>query len=178
MCVVLGHILVIMCGEFGDPIPRPVLVTFALLMLIYQTLDNLDGKQARKTSTRPFNPETSSPLGMLFDHGSDSLSSFLIGMSVLKILSVTNRTLMLFIIITHVLSVFFCAIWSQYNTNNFELGTINPVDDGIPSVAVVALLNCIIPEDFWTRQLFVSSLNIELIIFLVIPLFCTNCLTQ
>lgn len=129
-------------------------------MLIYQTLDNLDGKQARKTSTPPFNSETSSPLGMLFDHGSDSLSSFLIGMSVLKILSVTNRTLMLFIIITHVLSVFFCAIWSQYNTNNFELGTINPVDDGIPTVAVVALVNCLIPEDFWTRQLFVSSVNI------------------
>lgn len=84
---------------------------------------------------------------------------------------------MLFIIITHVLSVFFCAIWSQYNTNNFELGTINPVDDGIPTVAVVALLNCFIPEDFWTRKLFISTVNIELIMFLIIPLFCKTCLT-
>jgi ethanolaminephosphotransferase len=114
-------------------------------MLIYQTLDNIDGKQARRTSTSHQDSESSSPLGMLFDHGSDSLSSFLIGMSVLKILSVTNRTVMLFVIITHVLSVFFCAIWSQYNTNNFELGAVNPVDDGIPTVAVIALINCFIP---------------------------------
>jgi ethanolaminephosphotransferase len=122
-----------------------VLIAFALLMLTYQSLDNIDGKQARRTSTHRPNLESSSPLGMLFDHGSDSLCSFLIGMSVLKILCVTNRTLMLFIIITHVLSVFFCAIWSQYNTNNFELGRVNPVDDGIPTVAIVAILNCFIP---------------------------------
>lgn len=134
----LGHVLVMFSGEFGEPISKPVLITFAILMLTYQTLDNIDGKQARRT-------KSSSPLGMLFDHGSDSLCSFLIGMSVLKILCVTNRTLMLFIIITHVLSVFFCAIWSQYNTNNFELGMVNPVDDGIPTVAIVALVNCIIP---------------------------------
>jgi hypothetical protein len=107
---------------------------------------------------------------MLFDHGSDSLSSFLIGMSVLKILSVTNRTVMLFVIITHVLSVFFCAIWSQYNTNNFELGAVNPVDDGIPTVAIVALINCLIPEDFWTRKFLFTSVNIELLIILIIPL--------
>lgn len=117
-------------------------------------------------------------MGMLFDHGSDSLCSFLIGMSVLKILCVTNRTLMLFIIITHVLSVFFCAIWSQYNTNNFELGVVNPVDDGIPTVAVVALLNCLIPEDFWTQKMLFTSLNMELLVVLIVPLLRTYRLTQ
>jgi hypothetical protein len=77
---------------------------------------------------------------------------------------------MLFVIITHVLSVFFCAIWSQYNTNNFELGAVNPVDDGIPTVAVVALINCFIPEDFWTRKFLYTSVNMELLVILIIPL--------
>ena len=33
-------------------------------------LDNMDGKQARRTGS-------SSPLGMLFDHGCDALTTFL-----------------------------------------------------------------------------------------------------
>ncbi len=37
-------------------------------MIFYQTLDNMDGKQARRTGT-------SSPLGMLFDHGCDAINS-------------------------------------------------------------------------------------------------------
>eukprot|EP01094_Clydonella_sp_ATCC50884_P020271 TRINITY_DN4181_c0_g1_i1.p1 TRINITY_DN4181_c0_g1~~TRINITY_DN4181_c0_g1_i1.p1 ORF type:complete len:180 (-),score=28.45 TRINITY_DN4181_c0_g1_i1:83-622(-) len=36
-------------------------------LFVYQTLDNLDGKQARRTGT-------SSPLGLLFDHGCDALN--------------------------------------------------------------------------------------------------------
>lgn len=42
-----------------------------ITIIIYQNLDNLDGKQARKT-------KSSSPLGMLFDHGTDAVASFLI----------------------------------------------------------------------------------------------------
>jgi choline/ethanolamine phosphotransferase len=37
-------------------------------IFIYQTLDAIDGKQARRTGS-------SSPLGELFDHGCDSLST-------------------------------------------------------------------------------------------------------
>ena len=40
----------------------------ALGLFIYQSLDAIDGKQARRTST-------STPLGELLDHGCDSLST-------------------------------------------------------------------------------------------------------
>lgn len=40
----------------------------ALGLFIYQSLDAIDGKQARRTNT-------SSPLGELFDHGCDSVSA-------------------------------------------------------------------------------------------------------
>ncbi|CAG9477778.1 choline/ethanolaminephosphotransferase, putative [Plasmodium vivax] len=42
----------------------------ALFLFLYQTFDALDGKQARRTNT-------SSPLGQLFDHGCDSITSSL-----------------------------------------------------------------------------------------------------
>lgn len=40
----------------------------ALGLFIYQSLDAIDGKQARRTNS-------SSPLGELFDHGCDSIST-------------------------------------------------------------------------------------------------------
>lgn len=46
----------------------------AVGLFVYQSLDAIDGKQARRTNS-------SSPLGELFDHGCDSLSTgrFIIG---------------------------------------------------------------------------------------------------
>ena len=48
--------------------PRWLHLATAGCMLAYQTLDNMDGKQARKIGA-------SSPLGLLFDHGCDSLNT-------------------------------------------------------------------------------------------------------
>jgi phosphatidylglycerophosphate synthase len=48
--------------------PAWVLILCALGLFIYQTLDAIDGKQARRTNS-------SSPLGELFDHGCDALST-------------------------------------------------------------------------------------------------------
>ena len=47
--------------------PRWVYFLLAISMWIYQTLDAIDGKQARRT-------HTSSPLGQLFDHGNDAFA--------------------------------------------------------------------------------------------------------
>ncbi|KAL4721060.1 hypothetical protein ACJJTC_007013 [Scirpophaga incertulas] len=45
----------------------------ALGVFIYQSLDAIDGKQARRTNTQ-------SPLGELFDHGCDSISTVFIAL--------------------------------------------------------------------------------------------------
>lgn len=50
-------------------------------LFIYQSLDAIDGKQARRTNS-------SSPLGELFDHGCDSLST-----GMLDFISVQNSVL-------------------------------------------------------------------------------------
>jgi phosphatidylglycerophosphate synthase len=43
----------------------------AFCYLLYQILDNIDGKQARRT-------KSSSPLGLLVDHGTDACTTFFI----------------------------------------------------------------------------------------------------
>lgn len=57
------------CPTFSETIPRWVFLFNAICLFAYQTLDNMDGKQARRT-------KSSSPLGELFDHGVDALGMF------------------------------------------------------------------------------------------------------
>lgn len=55
-----------------DP-PRWACALCALGVFIYQSLDAIDGKQARRTGSQ-------SPLGELFDHGCDSISTVFIAL--------------------------------------------------------------------------------------------------
>ena len=54
--------------------PRWSCFLCALGLFIYQSLDAIDGKQARRTNT-------STPLGELFDHGCDSISTIFVALS-------------------------------------------------------------------------------------------------
>ncbi len=88
--------------------------------------------------------ETGSPLGMLFDHGVDSLASFMITLQILEILKMNNQTLIIFSLFTFIMTVFFSALWNQYSTGVFKLGRINPVDEGLPAYALTAVFACFI----------------------------------
>jgi phosphatidylglycerophosphate synthase len=52
---------------FTDPPPRWLCFTMAFSLFLYQTLDAMDGKQARRVGA-------STPLGQLFDHGCDCMA--------------------------------------------------------------------------------------------------------
>ena len=49
---------------------RFLIFIFAIGLFVYNTLDNMDGKQARKIGA-------SSPLGLIMDHGCDSMNTFI-----------------------------------------------------------------------------------------------------
>ena len=54
------------------------IMLYGVGIFIYQTMDNMDGKQARKTGS-------SSPLGMVVDHGFDAVNTVLQGLALSKI---------------------------------------------------------------------------------------------
>ena len=67
LVMVFGHsVMYHYSPKLQGELPAWVCILQAVVGLTYQTLDNLDGKQARRTGT-------SSPLGLLFDHGIDAL---------------------------------------------------------------------------------------------------------
>ena|SRR3990167_5905616 len=69
ICGVLPAVLIVFYDPtFQSPYPAMLHVLAAVGIFLYQTLDALDGKQARRINAK-------SPLGQLFDHGCDSFST-------------------------------------------------------------------------------------------------------
>lgn len=64
LCLVIPHIVSIFVLGVGyeGPVPQLFALAVGFIHFAYITLDNMDGKQARRTGT-------SSPLGQMFDHG-------------------------------------------------------------------------------------------------------------
>ncbi len=143
--IAISHLIFMFWGSNNDRVPTWKLIFMAVSILIYQTLDNIDGKQARKTSNSFFIKETGSPLGMLFDHGVDSLCSFMIALQVLEIIRIKNFNLIIPALFVFIMLPFFSAVWNQYSSGVFKLGRVNPVDEGIPAVALTALAFAALP---------------------------------
>ena len=120
----VGFILVIVAagsiylfGNLGDPVSSGQAVFFAICIFTYQTLDNIDGKQARRTGT-------STPLGMLFDHGCDSMSCFLLSVTLTRLFMITDEKLCLYGIFLGVHLIFYMSVWAQYHSKGImHLGT-------------------------------------------------------
>ena len=87
-------------------IPRWLFVLNAICIFLYQTLDNLDGKQAR-------NMKQSSPLGEMFDHGVDALACTFGAMAFLA--SAAPGTYGLW----QISGMLFCSHHSNYCHRNF-----------------------------------------------------------
>ena len=80
----------------------------AFCLFAYQTLDAIDGKQARRTGT-------SSPLGQLFDHGCDALCTCLNVYVPMQIFKVDPSTPTYYLYMIGLMGVFFTANWEEYH---------------------------------------------------------------
>jgi phosphatidylglycerophosphate synthase len=68
--VLIPHLfyVVIFGADFQGYVPQWLMIITAVMYFMYMNLDNMDGKQARRTGTPSINVGTSSALGMLMDH--------------------------------------------------------------------------------------------------------------
>jgi len=98
-------------------LPRFVYLFNAICIFFYQTMDALDGKQARRTLS-------SSALGELFDHGCDAVTTVLIAM-VMNTVFRLERDWLFFFCVFMIMLAFYCAQWEYYFTGTLELGYAN-----------------------------------------------------
>jgi len=112
--------------EAEEEAPRWIFLWTAVSLLAYQTLDNMDGKQARKTGS-------SSPLGLLFDHGCDAINSifgsanWIIAMG----LSLHDDMLAVLVLIMMPYCLFFVATWEEYYVGELILPIFNGPSEGL-----------------------------------------------
>jgi len=136
--------LLLLCYDqsFTQPLPSWVYVVVAVCQFLYQTLDAVDGKHARRT-------KSSSPLGQLFDHGCDSFSVTFLILSVCQSVRMgpTSEVILYFCLVQ---TAFFCANWGEYHTGVLKTNVSNfGVTEGELMVAGAIVICGIFGFDFF-----------------------------
>ena len=108
---------------FKGDMPEWLAYTLSVNSLVYQTLDNMDGKQARRTGN-------SSPLGLLFDHGLDTLNVAICCVCLAAVLQSGVGGALALVWICGILGMYFSA-WEQWCTGEFALPIVNGPNEGV-----------------------------------------------
>ena len=154
--------------------PSTIFLLNGCAMLIYQTLDNMDGKQARKTGS-------SSPLGLLFDHGCDALNSifgsanWIVAMGLLpgsvndllggeggvEVDNIQNKSLLsefmggdaiiATVLVLFPMIPFFVATWEHYFTGKLILPIFNGPSEGLVMGASLSFMSYVYGPMIWQQ---------------------------
>ena len=82
---------------------------------MYQSLDAIDGKQARRT-------KSASPLGELVDHGCDSVSMVIMVLAITVAMELGHESAWMFFLPFMATFMFYCAHWQAYVTGTIRFG--------------------------------------------------------
>ncbi|XP_001360955.3 cholinephosphotransferase 1 isoform X3 [Drosophila persimilis] len=125
--------------------PRWTCALCALGLFVYQSLDSIDGKQARRTNT-------SSPLGELFDHGCDSISTVFVALSACISCQLGHYPNWLFFQCFCAIALFYCAHWQTYVSGTMRFGRID-VTEAQFSIIAIHLVSAILGPEFWLTKI-------------------------
>ncbi|KAK4565415.1 hypothetical protein LTR86_004032 [Recurvomyces mirabilis] len=140
---VLGNVALL---ELMDPaLEGPkygwVCYSYAFGVWAYSTMDNIDGKQARRTGT-------SSGLGELFDHGIDSLNCTLASLLEVSAMALGPTPLGALTALIPCLPMFF-STWETYHTHTLYLGYFNGPTEGLMIASTIMILSGVYGPHIW-----------------------------
>ncbi|KAJ8120812.1 hypothetical protein O1611_g10268 [Lasiodiplodia mahajangana] len=146
-CFILVNVglLVLVMPDLVGPGPSWLYLSFAFGLFMYQTMDNVDGKQARRTGT-------SSGLGELFDHGIDSLNCTLASLLETAAMALGTSKSGVFTALCPCLAMFF-STWETYHTHTLYLGYFNGPTEGILIACSVMAISGIYGPGIWTERI-------------------------
>ncbi|KAI3399956.1 hypothetical protein diail_5112 [Diaporthe ilicicola] len=135
-------LLALLVPDLIGPGPSWLYFSFALGLFMYQTMDNIDGKQARRTGT-------SSGLGELFDHGIDSLNCTLASLLETAAMGLGTSKTGVFTALCPCIPMFF-STWETYHSHTLYLGFINGPTEGLLIAASIMALSGVYGPQIWT----------------------------
>jgi phosphatidylglycerophosphate synthase len=143
--------------------PRWAYVACGLLVFAYQTLDAADGKQARRTGC-------SSPIGELWDHGTDAVSSSLL-LIVLANAMQLGRNDMVLAMLCGVVG-FYMEHWLAYWTGGLHFAAVNVPSEGLLAGMAALIMTGVVGPQVWLhRSSLVWGLSLNVFVFrcLIVP---------
>ncbi|XP_077266592.1 choline/ethanolaminephosphotransferase 1 bbc isoform X4 [Temnothorax americanus] len=125
--------------------PRWACFLCALGLFIYQSLDAIDGKQARRTGT-------STPLGELFDHGCDSISTVFVALSACIAVQLGFYPMWMFFQCFCAMTLFYCAHWQTYVSGSLRFGKVD-VTEAQFTIIAIHLISAIFGPQIWMMEI-------------------------
>uniref|UniRef100_T1PFL7 diacylglycerol cholinephosphotransferase n=1 Tax=Musca domestica TaxID=7370 RepID=T1PFL7_MUSDO len=144
--IITTLILVAYAPEGTAPPPRWTCLLCAIGLFIYQSLDSIDGKQARRTNT-------SSPLGELFDHGCDSISTVFVALSACISCQLGHYPNWLFFQCFCAIGLFYCAHWQTYVSGTLRFGKID-VTEAQFTIIGIHMISFFFGPEIWMTKIF------------------------
>jgi len=128
----------------NNAVPCWVFLLNAVSILIYQTLDNMDGKQARRVGA-------SSPLGLLFDHGCDAINSVFGSANWMVALALSRQTdlVLCFIMLMGPYALFFVGTWEEFYTGELVMPILNGPNEGLLGAVAMSLVSAAYGTGYW-----------------------------
>ncbi|KAK2585813.1 hypothetical protein KPH14_010413 [Odynerus spinipes] len=143
--IVTTLILVYYSPDARAEAPRWACFLCALGLFIYQSLDAIDGKQARRTGT-------STPLGELFDHGCDSISTVFVALSACIAVQLGYYPTWMFFQCFCAMTLFYCAHWQTYVSGSLRFGKID-VTEAQFTIIGIHLISAIFGPKIWMMEI-------------------------
>ncbi|XP_017889714.1 cholinephosphotransferase 1 isoform X4 [Ceratina calcarata] len=144
-------ILVYYSPDARTEAPRWACFLCALGLFIYQSLDAIDGKQARRTGT-------STPLGELFDHGCDSISTVFIALSACIAVQLGYYPTWMFFQCFCAMTLFYCAHWQTYVSGSLRFGKVD-VTEAQFTIIMIHLISAVFGPRVWMMEIPVLGLG-------------------
>uniref|UniRef100_R4FMY2 diacylglycerol cholinephosphotransferase n=1 Tax=Rhodnius prolixus TaxID=13249 RepID=R4FMY2_RHOPR len=143
----------------------------ALGLFAYQSLDAIDGKQARRTGT-------STPLGELFDHGCDSVSTVFVAISACIAVQLGSYPSWMFFQCFCAITLFYCAHWQAYVSGTLRFGRVD-VTEAQFTIMGIHLISAFFGPEIWSIKVpAIGILELRHLIFLLTIICCSVPLYQ
>ncbi|XP_062711256.1 cholinephosphotransferase 1 isoform X5 [Aedes albopictus] len=143
--IVTTLILIYFSPNGREEPPRWASALCALGLFIYQSLDAIDGKQARRTNS-------STPLGELFDHGCDSISTVFVALSACISVQLGYYPRWMFFQCFCAMTLFYCAHWQTYVSGTLRFGKID-VTEAQCTIMGIHLISAIFGPSIWMTKI-------------------------
>ncbi|KAG8261493.1 hypothetical protein J6590_070898 [Homalodisca vitripennis] len=143
-CVVAFFYSIALVKDSEKKAPRWAFLLCALGLFVYQSLDAIDGKQARRT-------DSSTPLGELFDHGCDSISTVFVALSACIATQLGHCPAWMFFQCFCALTLFYCAHWQTYVSGMLRFGRVD-VTEAQFTIMFIHLISAAFGSEVWSNK--------------------------